>query len=145
MEKICPICGIDEENQNHLFLNCQRAMEIWNLFPVSPWKNNLNQVNNVIDWLETLDAKEGKALSDLSKGFLNCWHIWNNRNNKVFRSLNPMATSLAIVANIGVSYLQTNCKKKSNGDHTIEHPIKWFPPPHGCIKLNCDGYVLLLL
>ncbi|XP_068331554.1 uncharacterized protein [Pyrus communis] len=117
---------------------------MWNLSPVGPWKNNLTQFNNVLDWMELIDNVECNDLSDLSKAILNCWQIWNDRNNKVFRSmiLNP-ARSISIATSVGLSFFKVNCKKISRGDPCHQHPICWHPSLHGYVKLNFDESVSL--
>ncbi|CAN6718715.1 unnamed protein product [Malus baccata var. baccata] len=117
---------------------------MWNLSPVSPWKNNLTQFNNALDWMELIDNVECNDLSDLSKAILNGWQIWNDRNNKVFRSIIPNpARSISIAANVGLSFFKVNCKKISRGDPCHQHPIWWRPSPYGYVKLNFDGSVSL--
>ncbi|XP_028948065.2 uncharacterized protein [Malus domestica] len=117
---------------------------MWNLSPVSPWKNNLTQFNNVLDWMELIDNVECNDLGDLSKAILDCWQIWNDRNNKVFRSIIPnSARSISIAASVGLSFSKVNCKKISRSDPCHQHPICWRPPPYGYVKLNFDGSVSL--
>lgn len=94
--------------------------------------------------MKLFNSGEGNELSELSKVVLNCWQIWNDRNGKVFTSLNPIpARSLAVAASIDLSYFKANCKKTSKGDHTNMQPTRWLPPPQGCMKLNFDGSVSL--
>lgn len=95
----CPICNGNEESQNHLFLNCYYAIQVWNFSQVSPWINNNFQVNHVLlDWLENLSCNEEVELSDLSKAILTCWQIWQDRNTKVFNSIDPNALKSAVIA-----------------------------------------------
>lgn len=83
-------------------------------------------------------------MSHLSKALLNCYQIWNNRNNKVFKNIIPIPTqSLLIAANVGLLYFKVNCKQNFGVGTCTPHLIRWQPSHPSFIKLNFDGSVSL--
>lgn len=115
---------------------------MWNFSQVSPWINNNFQVNHVLDWMENLSCNEEVELSDLSKAILTCWQIWQDRNTKVFNSIDPNAFKSAVIASkVGNAYFMAN--NFTSRRRTPEHNdiIRWVSPPPGFVKLNFDGSV----
>lgn len=47
----CPLCNKTEENIDHIFINCDVAVNVWTTID-SHCPNPLNSIVPIIDWLE---------------------------------------------------------------------------------------------
>lgn len=74
-----PMCNNAEEDQMHLFINCQVTKLVGNLYSVRPCNLASNNFSSVLIWLDSLDHSDREELSDLSKIILMCWQIWNDK------------------------------------------------------------------
>ncbi|KAL6293667.1 hypothetical protein ACE6H2_001809 [Prunus campanulata] len=135
----CPLCTDHMETINHLFFECQFAVNIWRCTSISPLP--LQQNLDGIDWLDALPHlidKDGPNI--LSKALLLCWQIWEARNNCVFKDIAPHPVRALLAAGqIGLDYWKINSTPPLNPKGM--HAIKWKPPPLDWIKLNFDGSV----
>ncbi|XP_009339970.1 uncharacterized protein LOC103932148 [Pyrus x bretschneideri] len=93
--------------------------------------------------MECLSSNDKDGISDLSKVILNCWQIWIERNNLVFRSVPlVLARCVSISRSVGLAFLKANGKCDPNEALPISSFIKWHPlDRHDVIKLNFDGSV----
>lgn len=107
---------------------------------VSPWKNNNLHVNKVIDWMENLNYNDHNELSELSKGILTCWQVWQDQNNKVLNSIDPNAFRSASIASkvVNAYFLANNIPFMMRAPNQ-NNIIKWIPPSPNVVKLNFDG------
>ena len=137
-----------EEDQCHLFCNCVFATKVWSSTFGIFNNGNISTNDNFFDWLESLSSNEKDGLSNLSKVILNCWQIWMERNNLVFRNVPPPpppaipARCVSTAGSVGSAFLKANGKCYPNEALPISSFIKLHPPDqHDVIKLNFDGLV----
>lgn len=86
----CFICDQEEDTVDHILLQCVFARQIWhNCFMQA--RIGLDLVPSTEDTLQHWWMSARKRMPKINrKGFdsftmLLCWHLWKNRNNKVFR------------------------------------------------------------
>lgn len=86
----CPLCKNHLETINHLFFECQFAVNIWRCTSINPITTYQNF--DGIKWLDLLPHMMDKdGLNSLSKALLLCWQIWEARNC-VFKNMAPHPT-----------------------------------------------------
>lgn len=133
------MCKNHMETINHLFFECQFAVNIWRCTYFFP--NYIQQNFDGIEWLASLPhTKAADGPNALSKALLLCWQIWEARNNCIFKDIDPHPVKVLNVAGrIGLDYWKINScpPKKSTGKVNI----KWEPPPLDWVKVNFDGSV----
>lgn len=107
VDKMCPFCNFEEENQMHLFFNCRVTKLVWDLFFFffgKPCKFNSNNFISVVDWLDSL-----KHVDKVSRV---CFYVGRfGTNNMVFRNVMPFPTRSKFLAiSMGEKYLKSNNK-----------------------------------
>lgn len=76
-----------EETTLHLFLDCSFSLQCWDL--IIPNKKRDTSVTQEI-MLALNELPNGVAMNIVIMG---CLHIWMQRNNKIFKHINPITTS----------------------------------------------------
>ncbi|KAF7801660.1 uncharacterized protein G2W53_040771 [Senna tora] len=117
----CPICKLEEETSEHLFLFCKWTKMVWfgslfcarwNRFEVKRmeawWSDLLIGVAKVDDWVASLFA-------------YTYWHIWKERCKAIFDHGSINGFDNCVRSNIGCSF------------------EGWVPPSSGVLKVNCDA------
>ncbi|KAF7820511.1 reverse transcriptase [Senna tora] len=136
----CPICNMEEETSEHLFLFCKWTEMVWfgslfcarwNRFEVKRmeewWSDLLIGVAKVDDWVASLFA-------------CTCWHIWKERCKAVFDN-GVVDVSFVIQRSFSAAaeFWSVNgfdkCVKGNNGCSFKG----WLPPSSGVLKVNCDA------
>jgi hypothetical protein len=81
----CVLCHAHQiEDWIHLFFDCNFSRRIWSYLQVE-WSQG-----------DTIEEMFFKARKEFAKSFffevviLACWHIWKQRNNKVFEHIRPL-------------------------------------------------------
>lgn len=78
----CPICNVDGENQDHLFISCTFAKQVLSTVPgLNPTK--ANNPLGLLDWFNALGSTDNDNLSNLSLALLVCWQVLGERNQVV--------------------------------------------------------------
>jgi hypothetical protein len=153
----------------HLFNNCHYSQTIWDLGSQLMRRSNRNK-NNIKDTIENWDSLTYQnpilaRIWQLLPGFT-LWHIWKERNKRIFQSKASPPTSTwerimkLIQETIKRRQWKTEDLKCSPGEWFILHnwhlsladtptsavvtrrpssPTTWTPPPIGFIKINFDG------
>ena len=85
----CPLCNIHEEDQEHLFLHCQYAKQVWSC-PNDILSISMDPNHKISEWLKRLSHQYKNDVSNLSKALTICWQIWSDRNGSIFRNEKPM-------------------------------------------------------
>ncbi|KAJ0535599.1 putative RNA-directed DNA polymerase [Helianthus annuus] len=86
-DAVCAICGIDEENADHLFAKCLTARSVW--WNVLTWMKipmpqNADSLQDIFVALDKCPgAKKWKKLVHLI-ALATVWRIWKVRNSRVF-------------------------------------------------------------
>ncbi|CAL1406321.1 unnamed protein product [Linum trigynum] len=84
----CALCGCFEESIDHLFISCPFSREVWFMMKAFVSINIPTQdISSVIKlWPRDLSQS---ASSWCSRVFLHafCWHIWLERNRRIFKDL----------------------------------------------------------
>lgn len=104
----CPLCKNHMETINHLFFECQFAVNIWRCTYFFP--NYIQQNFDGIEWMALLPhTKAADGPNALSKALLLCWQIWEARNNCIFKDIDPHPVKVLNVAGrIGLDYWKIN-------------------------------------
>ena len=157
MPSMCTLCGKDAETTNHLFLNCQFALSLWQ------WLQSIIGYNIDLSSLLTTFEVSKRGWSPQSKlaiiaAIINIFNIiWFCRNNYRFNNTKPNLNA-AITKIISDVSLAGNSTKAVTGpsinDFKIlkafrvntHHPnapkvteVIWHPPILQWIKFNTDG------
>lgn len=94
----------------------------------------------MISWLSQLNANDEFELSDLSKAFLICWKVCNDRNNLVFRNCKAHPAKVPMVAptvDRGYNHDNENLRSIHTQSETYgsSQTNKWRPPHAPKLKL----------
>ncbi|XP_019246508.1 PREDICTED: uncharacterized protein LOC109226167 [Nicotiana attenuata] len=86
-EKSCPICNEAEESIEHLMFKCRTTGEIWS--KILRWQGISRapmEWQREIQWAEN-NATGSNAAAQVYRLALACavYHIWNERNNRIFQ------------------------------------------------------------
>lgn len=96
----CRLCDQEPETTEHITLRCSYAREVWYLFQGTSDRiyNVMHSANSVSDWWKRLYMHIGapsKAAEETSLVAYIAWHLWKERNRRVFE--NVELTSRALV------------------------------------------------
>lgn len=99
ISKLCPRCGIEEDELHILFL-CHYAKTAWFSHPWYLRSENLLQNYNSISEIILSLANSGHPHASLNNIFTFLWCLWKSRNNKLFqrKEQSPMQVSCAAQA-----------------------------------------------
>lgn len=94
----CSICGAEEESINHVFFECQRALQNWALSKIlsPPGIFPTSLVFTNMDYFFWRLPKE----YDFSNFLWTLWYIWKNRNNKIFNNRNRNPQKILRIAEV---------------------------------------------
>jgi ribonuclease HI len=101
----CPLCLVEEENADHLFLLCPFAKETWSEV-LKMNQDSFNMPVTIQDMLKNwatyapfcLTKKELLKTSWMWIPRFTCWKIWLERNNRIFRNESYTSIRVAIKA-----------------------------------------------
>lgn len=88
----CPLCQASYENVQHIMLDCGYAIEVWGE-ALSEWNTNFTLPSSIFDlyanWEHHFPGQLPKN-TWIKAGWLIlpkvvCWHIWLERNSKIFQ------------------------------------------------------------
>ncbi|KAF6158392.1 hypothetical protein GIB67_022472 [Kingdonia uniflora] len=157
-QSVCLFCWAEEETENHIFFTCCYAKWIWEqLLQKLGFNRSTLNYNEEIQWV--LSQIPGYSLkSILQKLCVNCfiYHIWRERNNRVFNNVQTKAPSLLknILSDVK---LKLACSKTKLLDTAVNRfyaeswelrvawkvPVishcKWKMPPNSVCMINCAG------
>lgn len=138
----CPRCRTSPESINHVFRDCPVATAVWMEVRGITQSDQFFNVNFSM-WLQE-NIGRGDSRRGSTKLGVVLDVIWKARNDVVFNNTNRDSHTMACVVKntmIGINrakdmYRRTNEPTPSTS--ATSH-IRWTPPMHGWIKLNCDG------
>ncbi|TVU33381.1 hypothetical protein EJB05_25195, partial [Eragrostis curvula] len=88
---ICSLCNSQPETALHLSLNCTYARQVWEI--ISSWSHNIVQVpemdiGSIQEWWNKNVERVPKDQKRLKAAVMiyTAWHIWNERNRRIFTS-----------------------------------------------------------
>uniref|UniRef100_A0A803PQ85 Reverse transcriptase zinc-binding domain-containing protein n=1 Tax=Cannabis sativa TaxID=3483 RepID=A0A803PQ85_CANSA len=135
-DESCPLCGMEVETLEHLFLSCNVASHLWRS---SPWRifSICDTGIRMWDWVKFLCDLKKKGINEHEAflfASLTIDTIWRTRNDKVHN--NCPVDIFKCIDTIRVSFT----------DHhafllpcPISRPtVSWSPPLQDWLKLNCD-------
>ncbi|XP_037418890.1 uncharacterized protein LOC119283440 [Triticum dicoccoides] len=83
----CLLCGHAQEDVDHMILNCPFSKHCWSRLGMNP-----EQHTTRLPWLETAKKNWNKPM--FMEAFIQAsWSIWKERNDKLFRQINPSYNS----------------------------------------------------
>ncbi|KAM6551342.1 hypothetical protein CsatB_001150 [Cannabis sativa] len=85
-DKACDFCGIQTEDDVHLFRDCHFARCLWFVSPSGVLNGNLSTLN-FEEWFMWMLESKNEAL--ILFGACVIEHIWQCRNNLIFKGCNP--------------------------------------------------------
>ena len=86
----CPLCGEEDETEEHVFINCTVARSVLHDFG-KWWNIDINRISNLpslFEWGNTLNLKGSKLKIFTTALFTYLWQIWKLRKDKIFQGVN---------------------------------------------------------
>uniref|UniRef100_A0A803QG04 Reverse transcriptase n=1 Tax=Cannabis sativa TaxID=3483 RepID=A0A803QG04_CANSA len=87
----CSFCGCALETVTHALLDCSRVRQVWKLSPLYHFYTS-HRNTDIKDFM--LSAYTDLKADDFSLLMCTIWSIWEFRNKKLFRNVNPDAGNL---------------------------------------------------
>ena len=93
----CNLCGSAMESHDHLFFQCHYSSSVWSSiantagirWPSLPWSDLLLWTTNNLSEKKNLSHMVGRITLAAV-----VYHIWNERNNRIFKNLSKSASTL---------------------------------------------------
>jgi hypothetical protein len=147
-DPLCPLCGLEEESDPHIFLHCNMVKPLWfginwGLRPdLIPVYNNLDLLNFVINpplCPGTLEKTKNLKDQTSIQLVVTLEFIWNLRNQVVHNEFK--INYLAVVKNIELKILEqlTVLNLVSGVVAHFELNGVWSAPPPHVVKINVDA------
>ena len=101
----CLLCGHAQEDVDHMILNCPFSKQCWSRLGMNPEHHTTR-----LSWLETAKKNWNKPM--FMETFLQAsWSIWKERNDKLFRQINPSYNSWLLRFKTDFGLLQYRVKE----------------------------------
>jgi hypothetical protein len=96
----CVLCGISEENSNHIFVECRFTKDIWIIVLKELRLESIWEGEKIGDSFENW-LKKNENWKELP-GYL-CWEVWKQRNMVIFegRPINREEICNSIIQDLG--------------------------------------------
>ncbi|OVA05568.1 Ribonuclease H domain [Macleaya cordata] len=159
IDPICSLCGLETENEDHLFLWCHYSQYIWkNLLSLMGFDHQLSSYwESEVQWCAQKFSGTN-LITTIRKLSLNAYiyHVWGERNSRIFRrEARTQYTMLHIIVEeirLKLS-VQENVIEDTPLARQILHfwdiPVtykihaeitcQWQEPYQGAVLINCDG------
>ena len=133
----CPFCGLDREDELHVFKNCDVVNLLWKCGPLKLSPKS-HPATTIVFWLgDMVDSFQGEQLEFF---LLSLWAVWVERNNLVWRGGCFVPQNVAKwICNQIEEYKKLHGRSPKK---KIRVPMKWQCPPRGRLKVNIDGSYL---
>ncbi|KAK7260887.1 hypothetical protein RIF29_27186 [Crotalaria pallida] len=138
----CPLCKMELEGTEHLFMHCPVAQLLWFASPLSIRFSNSTPFWN---WICDMVGHQDQAVTYMVSTL--CWSIWKGRNAKIFENKN---VDPAAIMNMGVSMLKdfddANTHHKLDSEqhaHREARTQSWQTPPTGWMALNTNAAIFM--
>ncbi|WMV25007.1 hypothetical protein MTR67_018392 [Solanum verrucosum] len=93
---LCPLCQLVNEDHDHIFFQCDYAAEIWR--SILQWqeirRNAMNWTEGVQWGMQYMKGKSSKALMYRMAMSNVVYHIWLERNARIFKQQQKPASYL---------------------------------------------------
>ncbi|KAF7826245.1 reverse transcriptase [Senna tora] len=141
---VCPVCLVEEESVEHLFLHCGLTRDVWFSSDLACKPVSLNFAR-FEDWCQHLLTNFIHLDDrDMFLFAVTCWQIWKARCDVVYQACvwDPYAINGA------AKRLHGDFWKSFANDQTVwrcgscvskDSDLRWVPPAPGCLKINVDG------
>ncbi|KAK2635516.1 hypothetical protein Ddye_030308 [Dipteronia dyeriana] len=150
----CPICGLEKESIDHLFLHCSWANSLWK--SCMAWWGVVYCPNKTVnEWLEGWRGLYPASKNErvwTSLFFAMVWTIWESRNLLVFEGKDPCVQITADLIKFQVVWwfkhlydpiqsLLLNIKDLCVESKLVKKSLRanWIPPADENLKFNVDG------
>jgi ribonuclease HI len=140
---LCARCNSKIEDQNHVFCECDWAKRVWFGSPLTIRINENNP--GLSKWIE--DGLMNMTTPDMEIIGALCYHIWNARNQLIFRNNDIPATDVIQQAQQSIleykQQQQIDTKPNQRASRSSRNnESDWIPPPRAFLKLNVDAHRL---
>ncbi|OVA01392.1 Reverse transcriptase zinc-binding domain [Macleaya cordata] len=139
-DRTCILCGLSEEDNDHLFLKCSVVKNFWFYSPLGVRCDVFGSVTELIDsWVSHNEEayKLGACL---------IWNFWKARNRKYFDNEDMCFTKINKAALRCLNDYSSNFLEEGtieleiiNSASTSSYTFQWVPPPRGVKKINVDA------
>lgn len=132
LDIMCPLCDDHPETINHLFLECEKTREVWNIC-------NLDRVRSVPGNLSLeamLLSQDSVTLAGIASLL---WVLWRARNNVVWRGARWNALSISFQVANTLEEWNARISDTTNKESTSTLHRTWNPPEIGWLKCNVDA------
>lgn len=126
----CCFCPQSLENEWHVFIDCDKAKEIWKA------TNFWHHIQPTLDTTEGFNQLQSHEQHQLA---VILWIIWRNRNNKIWNNAEPNANiSVSQGLQFSVEWLSVRANQHQQIHHSSHQITSWIPPAAGFFKCNFD-------
>ncbi|XP_057444610.1 uncharacterized protein LOC130736850 [Lotus japonicus] len=126
----CNMCAEENETEEHLFMHCPAARQVWFASPLSLRVDNFLTFADFWRHIHELHDSEAMALVQTT-----IYMMWEARNHHQFRQ-RPSSTELILRR---VASVQAEVRVGASTPATIERNVAWRGPARGTYKCNFDA------
>jgi hypothetical protein len=101
-DSLCPLCGLESETAEHLFLYCNFAMQMWR--EIFSWLNIPFVLPHTVFSILNCLLCEGDPRAAKGRLMIGCaalWFLWNFRNQVLFDNGNGLPSELVEKVKVG--------------------------------------------
>ena len=136
----CDRCNVEAKDSINFFGKCTRARELWSssklVFP-----NVLDQLSSFKEMLWCLMMDE-KCSSENIEMVLTCaWAMWGNRNDIRYGGTRKDGKMLLQLVTQYLEEYRTAMDLLLVAQESVQHVMRWSPPPASSLKFNVDGAI----
>jgi ribonuclease HI len=140
----CPLCLNNDEEESHLFFNCDSIREAWHVMGLANIiQSRSHLLTNVRDLICDICRNEPKM--EAGKVAVLLWFAWQNRNNKVWNDACLQGLQIGYQAMqywtqwATVQGLLHEQQQQEHHEQAVFSLPLWQQPPHGYYKCNVDA------
>ena len=139
---VCPRCGEEDENIEHMLLRCRESVRIWYGSPLRIESDKVGDMS-IKEWVDNLMAHK-KEPEWWALFWMLIWNIWLGRNMWVFERKRLDFMSVLDRAVRGTNeFIKDRDDRVARGNLEGEEvDVRWKAPGEGVLKLNSDAALI---